>query len=78
MTTQAQSSSRHLGAARELLDRAGRRSRGCRATRRRRRRPRPRNAILVLAEQVAVARVLLAGDALAAQRANGQETAARS
>ena len=73
MTTQAQSSSRHLGAARELLDQLEGREGDpqTKAT------AAAAHAILVLAEQVAVARVLLAGDA-AAQRANGQETAARS
>jgi hypothetical protein len=61
MTTQAQSSSQHLGAARELLDelhaQAGTADAQTKAT------AAVAHSILVLAEQVAVARVLMAADA---------------
>ena len=67
MTTQAQSSSQHLASARELLDQLDSATQDpqTKAT------AAAAHAILVLAEQVAVARVLMASDAMA-QRANGE------
>jgi hypothetical protein len=71
MTTQAQSSSQHLAAARELLDELGPVIEGPAGDHQTKATAAAAHAILVLAEQVAVARVLMASDAMA-QRANGQ------
>jgi hypothetical protein len=70
MTTQAQAGSQHLAAARELLDDLRPLTEGAgdpqtKAT------AAAAHAILVLAEQVAVARVLMASDA-ASRSTNGQ------
>lgn len=68
MTTQSQSGSQHLAAARELLDELQAVPGGDPQTKAT---AAAAHAILVLAEQVAVARVLMASDA-AAQRTNGE------
>ena len=72
MTTQAQSSSQHLASARELLDQLEATGYGPDSDPQTKATAATAHAILVLAEQVAVARVLMASDALA-QRTNGQE-----
>jgi hypothetical protein len=70
MTTKAETSSHHLGAARELLDEVEQSQDGD---------PRTKataavaHSILVLAEQVAVARVLMVSEAVS-QRPNGETT----
>jgi hypothetical protein len=71
MTTEAQSSSQHLAAARELLrelEAVTKRPEGDPQTKAT---AAAAHAILVVAEQVAVVRVLLAGNALS-QRADAQ------
>jgi hypothetical protein len=71
MTTQGQSSSQHLAAARELLvelEAVTMRAEGDPQTKAT---AAAAHAVLVLAEQVAVVRVLLAGNALS-QRADAQ------
>jgi hypothetical protein len=70
MATQAQAGSQHLGAARELLDEiAGEQDPQTKAT------AAAAHAILVLAEQVAVVRVLMASDAAQQKEPNGQVAA---
>jgi hypothetical protein len=70
MTTKTETSSRHLGAARDLLNEVERSQDGD---------PRTKataaiaHSILVLAEQVAAARVLMVSDAMS-QRPNGETT----
>jgi hypothetical protein len=71
MTTQGQSSSQHLAAARELLDELNAVTHGPDGDPQTKATAAAAHAILVLAEQVAVVRVLLAGDA-ASRRADGQ------
>jgi hypothetical protein len=71
MATQAQSSSQHLAAARALLDDLEGLTHGPGGDPQTKATAAAAHAILVLAEQVAVARVLMASDA-AAQRTNGQ------
>jgi hypothetical protein len=68
MTTQGQSSSQHLAAARELLEAVTMRPEADPQTKAT---AAAAHAILVLAEQVAVVRVLLGGNALS-QRADAQ------
>jgi len=70
-TQQTQSSSQHLAAARELLDDLRPITEGGAGDPQTKATAAAAHAILVLAEQVAVARVLMASDA-ASQRANGQ------
>jgi hypothetical protein len=72
MATQGQSSSKHLTAARELLDELGAATEGAAKDPQTKATAAAAHAILVLAEQVAVIRVLLAGDA-ASQRAGAQQ-----
>jgi hypothetical protein len=64
MATQGQSSSQHLAAARELLDELKAVTQGPEGDPQTKATVAAAHAILVLAEQVAVVRVLLAGDAL--------------
>jgi hypothetical protein len=70
MTTKAETSSRHLGAARELLDEieqshdADPQTKATAAI---------AHSVLVLAEQVAAARVMMVSDAVS-QRSNGETT----
>lgn len=71
MTTQEQSSSQHLAAARELLDGLNAVTQGPGGDPQTKATAAAAHAILVLAEQVAVVRVLLAGDA-ASRRADAQ------
>lgn len=71
MATQAQAGSQHLAAARELLDQLEPLTQGPAGDPQTKATAAAAHAILVLAEQVAVARVLMASDA-AAERANGQ------
>jgi hypothetical protein len=63
MATQGQSSSQHLTAARELLDQLKAVTEGAGGDPQTKATAAAAHAILVLAEQVAVIRVLLAGDA---------------
>jgi len=70
MATKAETSSRHLGAARELLDELEQSSDGDPQTKAT---AAVAHSILVLAEQVAVARVLMVSDALS-QQPNGETT----
>ena len=70
MTTKAETSSRHLGAARELLDELEQSQNGDPQTQAT---AAVAHSILVLAEQVAVARVLMVSDALS-QQPNGETT----
>ena len=74
MTTQAQAGSQHLGAARELLDDLRPLTEGGGGDPQTKATAAVAHAVLVLAEQVAVARVLMASDA-AAQQSNGQTAA---
>ena len=76
MATQAQSSSKHLGAARELLDELAPLTEGPGGDPQAKATAAVAHSILVLAEQVAVARVLMASDA-AAQRAAAEQQAAQ-
>ena len=70
-TTKAEQSSQHLAAARELLDDLRPITQGGAGDPQTKATAAAAHAILVLAEQVAVARVLMAGTA-AAERPNGQ------
>ena len=74
MTPQTQSSSQHLGAARELLEQLEPVTSGPDGDPQTKATAAAAHAILVLAEQVAVARVLMAGDAMA-QRAESEQAA---
>ena len=74
MATQAQSSSRHLAAARQLLDELEPVTEGGGGDAQTKATAAVAHAVLVLAEQVAVVRVLMAGDA-ASQRPDLQATA---
>lgn len=74
MATQGQPSSQHLAAARELLDELQSVTRGPGGDPQAKATAAAAHAILVLAEQVAVVRVLMAGDA-AAQRGEAQPAA---
>jgi hypothetical protein len=65
MATQGQSSSQHLTAARELLDELRPVTEGAEGDPHTKATAAAAHAILVLAEQVAVIRVILAGDAAA-------------
>lgn len=73
MTTQAQSSSRHLAQARELLDDLEGITHGPDGDPEIKAMAAGAHATLVLAEQIAVVRVLMASDA--AQSANGHAAA---
>lgn len=75
MTTQPQSSSKHLGAARELLDQLEPVVSNPHGDHQTKAMAAAAHSILVLAEQVAVVRVLMAGDA--AQRMNGGSPASQ-
>lgn len=70
MATQAETSSRHLGTARELLDELEQTSNADPQTKAT---AAVAHSILVLAEQVAVARVLMVSDTLS-QQPNGETT----
>ena len=70
MATKAETSSKHLAAARGLLDELEQSGGGDEQTKAT---SAVAHSILVLAEQVAVARVLMASDALA-ERTNGETT----
>ena len=76
MTTQAQSSSQHLAAARDLLDELKPVIDGPAGDHQTKATAAVAHSILVLAEQVAVARVLMAADAATQQQQqpNGQQT----
>ena len=69
-TTKAETSSRHLGAARELLDEVEQTHNGDPQTKAT---AAIAHSILVLAEQVAVARVLMVSDAVSTDT-NGETT----
>ena len=71
-TTQAETSSQHLAAARELLDDLRPITDGGAGEPQTKATAAVAHAVLVLAEQVAVARVLMAGNAVA-ERQNGQQ-----
>jgi hypothetical protein len=71
-TTKAETSSQHLAAARELLDDLRPITDGGAGDPQTKATAAVAHAVLVLAEQVAVARVLMAGNA-AAERQNGQQ-----
>jgi hypothetical protein len=71
MATQGQSSSQHLAAARELLDELKPVTEGAGGDPQAKATAAAAHATLVLAEQVAVIRVILAGDA-ASKQAGGQ------
>ena len=71
MTTQAQSSSQHLAAARQLLDELRPVTDGPDGDPQAKATAAAAHATLVLAEQVAVVRVLMAGEA-ASKMSNGQ------
>ena len=73
MTTQAESSSQHLAAARELLGGLEAVTQSPDGDAQTKATAAAAHAILVLAEQVAVVRVLMAADA-AAHKGNGQTT----
>jgi hypothetical protein len=70
MTTKAETSSQHLAAARELLDELKTVTDGPQGDPQAKATAAAAHAILVLAEQVAVARVLMAADA-ATKQASG-------
>ena len=70
MATKAETSSKHLAAARDLLDELEQGGGGNEQTKAT---SAVAHSILVLAEQVAVARVLLVSDAVA-ERTNGETT----
>jgi hypothetical protein len=70
MTTKTETSSRHLGAARDLLDDVEQIQDGDPQTKAT---AAIAHSILVLAEQVAAARVLMVSDAVS-QRSNGETT----
>jgi hypothetical protein len=70
-TTSAETSSQHLAAARELLDDLRPITDGGAGDPQTKATAAVAHAVLVLAEQVAVARVLMAGNAVA-ERQNGQ------
>ena len=72
MASQAETSSQHLAAARELLGELDAVTRGPQGDPQTKATAAAAHAILVLAEQVAVARVLMASDTMAQQRSNGQ------
>jgi hypothetical protein len=75
MATQAQSSSQHLAAARELLDDLEPLIQGPAGDPQTKATAAAAHSILVLAEQVAVARVLMAADAASGLADNGQQAA---
>ena len=72
MATQAEASSQHLASARELLGQLEAFTQTPQGDPQTKATAAVAHAVLVLAEQVAVARVLMAGDALE-KRKNGQE-----